>query len=95
MIVVDWGNLARLPCYPTAAFNTRQAGECIANIIIGLGLSYPDFKAKDVHVVGFSLGAHVAGFASNSLEDATGVKFHRITGYNFVFELITILIHFE
>lgn len=88
ILVVDWGKLARLPCYPSAVINTKQAGECTAALLTNLHKrerlrashgAAKRFQIKDTHVIGFSLGAHVAGFASNSVEDSVGEKFHRIT----------------
>lgn len=80
VIVVDWGKLANLPCYPSAAFNTRQAGECTAAFLMGLQMNNTMFNIDKVHAIGFSLGAHVASFASNVLENSTGKKLTRITG---------------
>ena len=50
--------------YPSAALNTKQAGECIGQFLMGMEENNEGFKAVDVHVIGFSLGAHVASFAS-------------------------------
>lgn len=80
IIAVDWGRLATLPCYPTAAVNTRQAGECIASFLMKLTQSNRSFRANKLHIIGFSLGAHVAAFTSNALEKLTGEKVDRITG---------------
>nr|XP_040232337.2 uncharacterized protein LOC120955495 [Anopheles coluzzii] len=80
VFIVDWGKLSRLPCYPTAAFNTKQAGECTATFLIGLQANHPEFSTRDLHAIGFSLGAHVLSFTSNALEKSIGVKFRRITG---------------
>ncbi|XP_058452169.1 pancreatic lipase-related protein 2-like [Malaya genurostris] len=80
VLVVDWGKLSKLPCYPTAAFNTKQAGECTATFLIGLKANHPEFSSKDLHAIGFSLGAHVLSFTSNALEKSIGIKFKRITG---------------
>lgn len=80
IIAVDWGRLATLPCYPTAAVNTRQAGECIASFLMKLTQSNRSFRANKLHIIGFSLGAHVAAFTSNALEKLTGQKVDRITG---------------
>lgn len=81
MIVVDWGHLAKYPCYPSAAFNTRQAGACIANFLLKLEENHKmEFKASQVHAIGFSLGAHVVAFTSNMLENKTNERFKRITG---------------
>lgn len=35
---------------------------------------------RDIHAIGFSLGAHVAAFASNAIEQSVGHRFDRITG---------------
>lgn len=80
LLFVDWGRLAKYPCYPTAAFNTRQAGECVAQFLLMLQNTTAGFSAKDIHAVGFSLGAHVVAFTSNFLEMVTGNRFSRITG---------------
>jgi hypothetical protein len=50
--------------YPSAAINTKQAGECTAQFLMGLEENNEGFKAENVHAIGFSLGAHVASFAS-------------------------------
>lgn len=80
IIVVDWGKLANLPCYPSAAFNTKQAGECTANFLLNLLTIDRGFNLDKLHVIGFSLGAHAASFVSNSLEKLIGKKLKRITG---------------
>ena len=50
--------------YPSAAINTKQAGECAAQFLMGMEENNDGFKAANVHAIGFSLGAHVASFAS-------------------------------
>ncbi|XP_052864484.1 uncharacterized protein LOC128271087 [Anopheles cruzii] len=80
VFIVDWGKLSRLPCYPTAAFNTKQAGECTATFLLGLQANHPEFSSRELHAIGFSLGAHVLSFTSNALEKSIGVRFKRITG---------------
>lgn len=52
--------------YPSAAINTKQAGECTAQFLIGMEENNDGFKAENIHAIGFSLGAHVASFASKS-----------------------------
>lgn len=84
VFVVDWGKLAQLPCYPSAAVNTKQAGECTAIFLLKLRAFYGrEFMVRNMHAVGFSLGAHVAAFASNALERHVNQRFDRITGENF------------
>jgi hypothetical protein len=52
------------PGYPSAAINTKQAGECTAQFLMGMEENNEGFVASKVHAIGFSLGAHVASFAS-------------------------------
>uniref|UniRef100_A0A336LVZ1 CSON006087 protein n=1 Tax=Culicoides sonorensis TaxID=179676 RepID=A0A336LVZ1_CULSO len=80
VLIVDWGKLAKYPCYPTAAFNTRQAGECIANFLKSMKINSQDFDFGKIHAIGFSLGAHVVAFTSNTLKNSTGKALKRITG---------------
>lgn len=75
MFFVDWSELARAPCYPSAAHNTKYAGKCIGQLVnrihdAGSG-------GENIHIIGFSLGAHVAAFAANN---ANNFKVRRITG---------------
>lgn len=80
VFVVDWSRLSQLPCYPSAAVNTKQAGECTARFLLKLKAFYGrDISVRDIHAIGFSLGAHVAAFASNALDLHVGHRFDRIT----------------
>lgn len=78
VIAVDWNLLAQLPCYPTAVLNTWQAGQCTAVLIVSLAALGIDPRA--LHILGFSLGAHVASFAGNWIFSTMGLKLSRITG---------------
>lgn len=51
--------------YPSAAINTKQAGICTAEFLMSVERQNEGFKASRIHAIGFSLGAHVASFASN------------------------------
>lgn len=79
IIIVDWGALVKVPCYPTAAANTFQAGKCTALLLSNIASLY-NGDVSNFHAIGFSLGAHVASFASNSLEKLHKKKLGRITG---------------
>lgn len=72
--MVNWPSLCEAPCYPMAAYNTRHTGECIAQFIKRLQQYHP---IPDIHVIGFSLGAHVAAFSAIHLRP---YKLPRITG---------------
>lgn len=83
VILVDWGKLAMLPCYPTAVVNTKQSGECLGKFLVQFKKNYGDgdnSNFRKIHLIGFSLGAHVVSYASNIVRHKTGVMFDRITG---------------
>lgn len=75
VIGVDWSELARAPFYNSAATNTRDVGKAAADLVDflvneGTPISY-------IHLLGFSLGAHAAGWAGASVKVGT---LPRITG---------------
>ncbi|XP_011307811.1 uncharacterized protein [Fopius arisanus] len=70
IVCVDWSPGSVLPNYVRAAANTRLVGRQLAKLIRGLNVSL-----EKVHFIGFSLGAHVAGFAGAELGNVS-----RITG---------------
>ncbi|XP_018583848.2 lipoprotein lipase [Scleropages formosus] len=74
VIVVDWLNRAQQH-YPTSAAYTKLVGQDVAKFVNWLEneIGYPWEK---VHLLGYSLGAHVAGIAGF----LTNHKVHRITG---------------
>lgn len=74
VICVDWERGAALPNYVKAAANTRLVGKQLGQLLMALR-NHKEVDMERVHIIGFSLGAHVAGFAGAELE---GLK--RITG---------------
>lgn len=74
IICVDWANGAELPNYVKAATNTRLVGKQLAILLNGL-IDYAGLSPRTMHLIGFSLGAHVAGFAGSELKNLS-----RITG---------------
>jgi len=76
IIVVDWGVLAASPNYIAAAQNTLPVGQHIADLIEFI-VRVTSARLVDFHIIGHSLGAHVAGFAGSSTR--TG-RVGRITG---------------
>lgn len=79
---MDWEKLCPGPCYPSAVYNTRHVGVCVAQLVERLR----DLHITDIHLIGFSLGAHVAGFAANNLRP---YKLPRITGLDPAMPLFT------
>lgn len=76
MILLDWTRGAGTT-YQAAVANTELVGRQLALVlldVINLGTD-----PKDVHAIGFSLGAHVAGCASEVLKKK-GILLGRITG---------------
>lgn len=78
VISVDYAPLAISPprCYPTAVHNTEVVGECTGNLISELVQRFGEDFRERIHIIGFSLGAQVAGFAGRKHEG----KLKRITG---------------
>ncbi|TRZ15012.1 hypothetical protein HGM15179_012092 [Zosterops borbonicus] len=74
VVVVDWLSLAH-QLYTDAVNNTQIVGKTIARLLDWLQEN-PLFKLENVHLIGYSLGAHVAGFAGNHVHGTIG----RITG---------------
>uniref|UniRef100_A0A1A9WIK7 Lipase domain-containing protein n=1 Tax=Glossina brevipalpis TaxID=37001 RepID=A0A1A9WIK7_9MUSC len=74
VICVDWEKGANLPNYVRAATNTRLVGKQLAMLIKNLK-DHKGLKLSRTHIIGFSLGAHVSGFAGSELPGLA-----RITG---------------
>ncbi|XP_072272561.1 endothelial lipase [Pyxicephalus adspersus] len=74
IIVVDWMFLAH-QLYPDAVNNTKFVGRETAALMDWLQ-EKANLSLKNVHLIGYSLGAHVAGFAGNYVNGTIG----RITG---------------
>ncbi|XP_026275090.1 lipase member I-like isoform X1 [Frankliniella occidentalis] len=80
VIVVDWGRLTQLPCYASSVLNTWQVSRCTGQLLSHLGRLQPSLRPPHLHLVGFSLGAHIAAYTSAELLSTTGMKVGRITG---------------
>ncbi|XP_002057006.3 uncharacterized protein [Drosophila virilis] len=74
VICVDWENGATFPNYVRAAANTRLVGKQLAMLLQHLQ-QHKGLNLMRTHVIGFSLGAHVSGFAGAELPGLS-----RITG---------------
>lgn len=70
---VDWSK-ADDKSFHVAAANSKAVGDVIAEFIISTRI-----QLKNVHLVGHSLGSHVAGFAGKRIFNKTKRKLGRIT----------------
>ena len=76
VILVNWQKAARGQ-YARAVSNAELVGRLIGKAL--LSMVTLGTKPSDVHVIGFSLGAQVAGFIGETLK-SSGLKLGRITG---------------
>ncbi|XP_039536764.1 endothelial lipase isoform X2 [Pimephales promelas] len=74
VVVVDWLGLAT-QLYPDAVNHTHRVGQSVATLLDWLQKE-EKLQLEDVHVIGYSLGAHVAGYAGTFVNGSIG----RITG---------------
>ncbi|KAK6299594.1 hypothetical protein J4Q44_G00296270, partial [Coregonus suidteri] len=74
VLVVDWNRGAANLNYFTAVANTRQAANNLTGFI--LNMQAEGAPLSSVHLIGLSLGAHLAGFVGANLKGKIG----RITG---------------
>jgi hypothetical protein len=77
IVVVDWGAGAKFPHYMQATANSRLVGR-LTNILIHHMVEMGS-DTGTMHLIGHSLGAHVAGYAGEDLEHMLG----QITGISF------------
>lgn len=78
VMCVDWENGASLPNYVRASANSRLVGKQLSFLLKALNQTN-NLQISNVHLIGFSLGAHVSGFAGTELKNSD-LTVHRITG---------------
>lgn len=76
VILVDWSPMVAVPWYSNAVENLPVTARYLARFLRYLIAS--GYAAKHIHLIGFSLGAEVAGFAGKQLQE-WGIKLTRIT----------------
>lgn len=66
ILAIDWGTGASHSLFAASVANSRVVGATLASLIERL-VDELGVKADQIHVIGFSLGAHIAGFAGKRL----------------------------
>ncbi|KAL7292966.1 hypothetical protein TKK_0013417 [Trichogramma kaykai] len=77
IIIVDYGSLVREPCLSQIQWGPDFCSRCIAQLVRYLRNHPRGVPADNIHVLGYSVGAHIAGLIANHLPDD---KLGRITG---------------
>jgi len=89
LVCVDWSVLANPDVglseavvlrYPKAVENTRFVGESVSELIVKLLKTGFLNDTNDVHLIGHSLGGHVAGVAGHFVYENQKKKIGRISG---------------
>ncbi|GLV32690.1 uncharacterized protein CBL_00603 [Carabus blaptoides fortunei] len=78
VIGVDWSKPA-LDLYPTSVIYTRDVGKFLGEFLIDL-ISTLSVPTVNIHLIGHSLGAHIAGFAGQNVKNKLIGTIGRITG---------------
>lgn len=78
VIIVDYGESVREPCLSQMEWAPRFGALCAAQLLKYLGKHPRGVRPDFVHIVGYSVGAHVAGLIANNLSKEDG-KIGRIT----------------
>ncbi|CAL8112427.1 unnamed protein product [Orchesella dallaii] len=82
VIIVDWTSLSKEPLfrYYVAAASTRHAGEAVATFLIELINRGLISSWSDIHIIGHSLGSHVAGVTGYEIQRQKQTNLGRISG---------------
>ncbi|XP_066949101.1 hepatic triacylglycerol lipase-like isoform X2 [Macrobrachium rosenbergii] len=64
VIILDWESLSR-STYAMSVKFSRFTGIQLSNFLHFLKKTYPSFTGAQIHLIGFSMGAHVSGVAGN------------------------------
>lgn len=80
IIIVDYGTLVREPCLKQMQWAPRFCAQCIAQLINYLSHHPRGLKADNLHLIGYSVGAHISGLVANFLDPLEDGKIGRITG---------------
>ncbi|XP_074026065.1 phospholipase A1 member A [Leptinotarsa decemlineata] len=80
IFIVDYGTLVKEPCLKQMEWAPRFCAKCVAQLIRYLTHHPRGLRADDLHVIGYSVGAHIGGLVANYLDPVKDGKLGRITG---------------
>lgn len=79
IIIVDYSTAVKEPCLSQMEWSPRFGSVCIGQLVKYI-LNHPrGVRPDDMHLIGYSVGAHIAGLVANHLSPKEG-KLGRITG---------------
>lgn len=78
IIIVDYGSAVREPCLSQMEWAPRFGALCISQLVKYLGRHPRGVRPDNMHFIGYSVGAHIAGLVANYLKPSEG-KLGRIT----------------
>jgi len=79
VILVDWKELANNPTYVISAERTKIVGQKSGRLLAFL-VREGYVSHENLHIMGMSLGGHVAGVTGSTLNELTGRKAARVSG---------------
>lgn len=79
IIIVDYGSAVKEPCLSQMEWAPRFGSLCIAQLVKYISQHPRGVPPDDMHLIGYSVGAHIAGLIANHLKPTEG-KLGRITG---------------
>lgn len=80
VITMDWSAIANKINYFNVARSSVKIGIILGYFLTNL-LKYKIVKPCDMHLIGHSVGAHIAGISGDTFFKATSQKIARITGW--------------
>lgn len=79
IIIVDYGSAVKEPCLSQMEWAPRFGSLCIAQLVKYLARHPRGVLPDNIHFIGYSVGAHIAGLVANHFKPEEG-KLGRITG---------------
>ncbi|XP_065159167.1 pancreatic lipase-related protein 2 [Atheta coriaria] len=80
IFIVDYGTLVKEPCLKQMEWAPRFCALCIAHLVRYLTQHPRGIRADQLHLIGYSVGAHISGLVANFLDPQLDGKLGRITG---------------